>query len=183
MAPTPATGPTAIADTLAIVPLADVDPTEVEALLDAAFGADRHARTAYRLREGLAAVPDLSFATVDGDGRLVASLQSWPLELAGDDGTVTPLLLVGPIAVDPARQQAGLGQALTRHALAAVDATGAGICVLIGDPEYYGRFFGFSSEVTGGWRLPGPVERRRLMTRGADVTNLPRDGVLRPQRP
>ena len=40
---------------------------------------------------------------------------------------------------------------------------------LIGDPEYYGRFFGFDSARTGGWRLPGPVERRRLLARGPGV--------------
>ena len=41
--------------------------------------------------------------------------------------------------------------------------------MLIGDPEYYGRFFGFSAEATAGWRLPGPVEARRLLARGPGV--------------
>jgi predicted N-acetyltransferase YhbS len=36
---------------------------------------------------------------------------------------------------------------------------------MIGDPEYYGRFFGFSAAITGGWVLPGPVERHRLLAR------------------
>jgi predicted N-acetyltransferase YhbS len=38
-----------------------------------------------------------------------------------------------------------------------------GALMMIGDPEYYGRFFGFSPEYTGAWRLPGPVEARRLL--------------------
>src|SRR3546814_14378121 len=29
--------------------------------------------------------------------------------------------------------------------------------MLIGDPEYYRRFFGFTADRTGQWRLPGPV--------------------------
>ena len=43
--------------------------------------------------------------------------------------------------------------------------------VLIGDPGYYGRFFGLTAERTGAWRLPGPVERHRLLAR--DVEWLP----------
>jgi predicted N-acetyltransferase YhbS len=41
--------------------------------------------------------------------------------------------------------------------------------MLIGDPEYYGRFFGFTAERTAAWRLPGPVDPRRLLSRGADI--------------
>ena len=50
--------------------------------------------------------------------------------------------------------------------------------MLIGDPEYYARFFGFDASRTAGWRLPGPVERHRLLARGADVPAI--DGMLGP---
>ncbi|MBQ95337.1 MAG: GNAT family N-acetyltransferase, partial [Actinobacteria bacterium] len=36
-----------------LVPLSAIDPALVEDLLDAAFGEGRHARTAYRIREGM----------------------------------------------------------------------------------------------------------------------------------
>lgn len=160
-------------------PIARADPAQVEALLDAAFGADRHRRTAYRLREGLAPLPDLSFAAFDGDA-LVATLQSWPIELAPPGGAPVPLILVGPIAVQPARQQGGIGQALTNHALTAIDAAGESAAALIGDPEYYDRLFGFSAAPTLGWELPGPVERRRLLVRLTGGRTLPAAGVLRP---
>ncbi len=53
---------------------------------------------------------------------------------------------------------------------AALDAAPADAALmLIGDPEYYGRFFGFSADHTGEWRLPGPVERHRLLARGHGV--------------
>lgn len=139
----------------------------VERLLDATFGADRRARTAYRLRAGTAALPALSFALVEGEA-VIGSIQCWPVRHAGDDGRETPLVLVGPVAVAPDRQQEGLGRRLTHAALAAADARGLDL-MLIGDPEYYGRFFGFSAERTGAWRLPGPVERHRLLARGAGV--------------
>jgi predicted N-acetyltransferase YhbS len=50
---------------------------------------------------------------------------------------------------------------------------------MIGDPEYYGRFFGFTADATGAWDVPGPVERRRLLARNAD--GLPRTGMLAPR--
>jgi predicted N-acetyltransferase YhbS len=154
---------------LDFVPINAVDPAAVEALLDRAFGRDRHGRTAYRLREGVAAIPELSFAAVEGD-TLIGTIQCWPVELAADDGRVWPLVLVGPVAVEPERQRGGLGKELVHQALdAAVELDMDGALMLIGDPEYYGRFWGFSAEATTGWRLPGPVERRRLLARGTEV--------------
>lgn len=161
----------------AIVPLAQADPVAVEALLDAAFGADRRGRTAYRLREGAAPLAHLSFAAFEA-GRLVGTLQSWPVQLATGDGAVVPLVLVGPVAVLPARQRGGLGRALMARMLAAWDGTEP--LVLIGDPGYYGRFFGFSAAGTGRWSLPGPVERHRLLARGGREV-LPGQATLGPR--
>lgn len=165
---------------IAILPIAAAPADALEALLDAAFGPERRARTAYRLREGTAAVPALSFAAL-ADEQLVGSLQSWPVELAGDDGATTPLLLVGPVAVAPERQRGGIGRALMDHALGLIDRSDEDAAVLIGDPEYYGRLFGFSAAATGGWRLPGPVERHRLLARATRGRTLPGGGVLRPR--
>ncbi len=165
---------------IAILPIAEAPADALEALLDAAFGADRRTRTAYRLRDGVAAVPGLSFAAFDGE-RLVGSLQSWPVELAGDDGRIAPLLLVGPVAVAPERQRGGIGRALMTHALAAIDRSDETCAVLIGDPEYYGRRFGFSADATRRWRLPGPVERHRLLARATGGRTPPTDGTLRPR--
>ena len=47
---------------------------------------------------------------------------------------------------------------------------------MIGDPEYYGRFWGFSDEHTGGWNLPGPFEPRRLLARCDNPAVLPERG-------
>jgi predicted N-acetyltransferase YhbS len=77
------------------------------------------------------------------------------------------MVLVGPVAVTPERQQDGIGRRLMHAALAAAGEDAA--LMLIGDPEYYARFFGFSAERTAGWRLPGPVERHRLLARGSNV--------------
>ncbi|MFM9978738.1 MAG: GNAT family N-acetyltransferase [Sphingomonadaceae bacterium] len=153
-----------------LAPLSHADPVAVERLLDAAFGNDRRARTAYRIREGTIAIPALSFAAFDA-GSLVGSLQSWPVAL--DDA---PLVLVGPVAVAPAAQRSGIGRMLMT---ALVDAAGNTPMALIGDPEYYGRFFEFTADATAGWDVPGPVERHRLLARNA--ADLPKTGMLRPR--
>jgi predicted N-acetyltransferase YhbS len=163
-----------------IHPIARADPGEVEMLLDAAFGRDRHRRTAYRLREGVSAIPELSFAAFDR-GALVGVVQCWPVELARDDGTAVPLILLGPVAVWPDRQQHGIGRTLMRAALATADATAADPLILIGDPEYYERLFGFHAGPTQGWELPGPFERHRLLARVPEGRALPRTGHVRPR--
>jgi predicted N-acetyltransferase YhbS len=161
-----------------IHPIARADPAEIEQLLDAAFGTDRHRRTAYRLREGVSAIPELSFAAFDR-GALVGVLQCWPVELVQPDGEAVPLVLLGPVAVWPDRQQHGIGRTLMRAALATADATGADPLMLIGDPEYYERLFGFHAAPTQQWELPGPFERRRLLARVPDGRTLPRTGQVR----
>lgn len=150
-----------------LVPIETVAPAAVEQLLDRAFGTDRHGRTAYRLREGVGAIAGLGFAAVEDDV-LIGTIQCWPVRFAGDDGRDIALVLVGPVAVLPERQQGGVGRRLMECALAAADARGMAL-LLIGDPEYYGRFFGFTADATAGWRVPGPVERHRLLARGAGV--------------
>lgn len=164
-----------------LVPLARVEGDAVELLLDRAFGPGRHLRTAYRIRAGMQAAPALSFAAID-DGALIGTVQCWPIALLRDDGGVSPLTMVGPVAVAPERQQGGIGRTLMNASLAAATRTGDDeALMLIGDPEYYHRFFGFSAERTAAWRAPGPVERRRLLARGARVPDA--SGLLGPRIP
>ncbi|MET0269647.1 MAG: N-acetyltransferase [Sphingomonas sp.] len=159
-----------------IAPLGQADPAAVEALLDQAFGTDRHGRTAYRIREGMAWLPDLSLANFEDD-RLIATLQCWPVALTTPEGRALPLTLVGPVAVAPGRQRDGIGRRLMEAMLAANGA--AHDFVLIGDPEYYTRFFGFDDRATAGWDVPGPVERHRLLAR-LRCDGWPERGMLGP---
>lgn len=149
-----------------IQPLAAAGHDAVEALLDAAFGKDRHGRTAYRLRTGTRAIPELSFAAFDSD-TLVGTLQSWPIALTNDTSGADPqpLIMVGPVAVLPERQRSGIGRALMEQLVRTADTNGEDALMLIGDPEYYNRLFGFNAVHTGGWDVPGPVERHRLLAR------------------
>jgi predicted N-acetyltransferase YhbS len=127
-----------------------------EALLDACFGANRHARTCQRLRDGRAPAEGLAFSAVRR-GRLVGTIRLWHVSAGG-----VPALVLGPLAVDPSFRKLGVAAALTKHALAAARARGHGAVVLLGDAPYYARF-GFSALKTGELSLPGPFERDRLL--------------------
>ncbi len=163
-----------------IIPLSDVDPDLVEALLDTAFEPERRQRTAYKVRGDSEWLGGLSFAALDDDAMLAGSIQCWPVALNTPDGRAHPMIMVGPVAVMPALQSKGYGQALVTASLTAIDPRAPLPQVMIGDPDYYGRFFGFSNAYTGGWRVPGPCEPHRLLVRTANPAVLPPEGLLGP---
>ncbi len=165
---------------ITLVPLDSIDPTAVERLLDRAFGPDRFTRTAYTIRGGNEPIAALSFAAVE-DGELVGSIQCWPIALI-DGAWQAALVMLGPVAVEPTHQGDGIGRRLMTQAIDAATAHGLdGALMLIGDPDYYGRFFGFTADRTARWEAPGPVERHRLLARGVAVPDSA--GMLGPRSP
>lgn len=159
-----------------LYPAGAADSADIELLLDAAFEPGRHTRTAYRLREGVAPYQGLSLVARER-GRLVGSIQYWPCEL-WDGVTAHEITLLGPVAVAPDLQGTGLGKRLMRASLEVADAAAHDAIVLIGDPDYYGRF-GFEAAPTANWEVPGPVDRHRLLVRLAPGVSLPERGALR----
>jgi len=132
------------------------DVSLIEPLLDRCFGFDRHHKTVYRLREGVAPLPELSFAAVaSGDG-LLGSLRFWPVCIGA-----APAILLGPLAVEPALQGRGIGRGLLRHGLIQAKYQDAKICVVVGAPGYYAPF-GFENAAGHGLILPGPVAPERF---------------------
>ncbi|TYO65204.1 N-acetyltransferase [Bradyrhizobium hipponense] len=127
-----------------------------ESLLDACFGENRHGRTCQRLRDGRAPAAGLALAAVH-EGQLVGTVRLWHVSAGG-----RPALVLGPLAVDPACRELGIGAALMQQALAAARARGHAAVILLGDAAYYARF-GFSAARTGELSLPGPFERDRLL--------------------
>ena len=164
-----------------IVPLNIMAQDAIEQLLDAAFGPDRHGRTAYLIRDGMPWLPELSFGIENEKGDLVGSLQSWPIALTHADGSQTPLVMVGPVAVAPALQGTGHGRAMMDAVVTAARTHRNDPLMMIGDPEYYGRFWGFSAEGTGGWDCPGPFEPRRLLALSVDGRPIGGTGMLSPR--
>lgn len=166
--------------TTTLIPLDQVEPAMIEEVLDRAFGPGRHFRTAYKIREGVDWLPALSFAALDHDDMLVGTIQVWPVALTDPDGRAHPMLMIGPVAVIPERQREGFGQALMLAMLSALDTRAELPQVLIGDADYYGRFFGFTAAPTAGWTLPGHWEPERLLVRCDNPAVLPAKGTLGP---
>jgi predicted N-acetyltransferase YhbS len=127
-----------------------------DSLLDVCFGASRHARTCQRLRDGRLPAEGLAFSVV-AQGRLVGTIRLWHVDAGG-----RAALMLGPLAVDPAVRELGIGAALMDHAIAAAQARGHGAIVLLGDVPYYSRF-GFTLAKMADLALPGPFERDRLL--------------------
>lgn len=163
-----------------IIPLDQVDSTLIEELLDQAFEPERKTRTAYKVREGTEWLPGLSFAAIDENDMLAGTIQCWPVALNSPEGKAHPMIMVGPVAVLPDHQGMGYGKALMTASLSAIDPRAPLPQVMIGDPEYYGRFWGFTNEHTGGWSLPGPFEQHRLLVRCDNPAVLPEKGMLGP---
>ncbi len=132
----------------------------IDALLDQSFGVDRQGKTAYRLRDGVSAVSELSFV-VRIDGVLKACLQFWPILINNGDKAV-PALLLGPIAVDEECRGQGYGLRLMEHGLETAKKLGHQRVVLVGDEDYYQKV-GFSRALGEGLEMPGPVDKNRLL--------------------
>lgn len=165
-----------------IIPLDSVDPQLVENLLDQAFEPGRHKRTAYRVREGTEWLPALSFAALDENDMLAGTIQCWPVALTDPKGRRFPMIMVGPVAVLPQLQGHGFGKALVSASLAGIAPEAPLPQVMIGDEDYYGRFWGFTAAHTGDWTLPGPWDPARLLVRCDNPAVLPRAGSLGPWR-
>jgi putative acetyltransferase len=99
-----------------------------------------------------------------------------------DDGGPAVLLL-GPIAVAPHVQKAGLGGAMLRAALAGAAQSGASHVLVLGDPGYYERF-GFMPEAGIEPAYPIPdAWRSAWRSIALSRTPTPRLGRLQPPAP
>lgn len=130
---------------------------QIEAVLDRAFGPGRFAKTSERVRErGAHFEPALSRVALDDSGKVVGVCRIWGVE-AGK-----PIYFLGPLAVDPEVQAAGLGLTLTRAAVSACRAVGGRAIVCVGADRFF-RPLGFQIVPAGALTLPGPVDPQRLL--------------------
>ena len=128
------------------------DVAAIDALVLAAFGPGRFAKTAERLRE--AAALAAGFCAFEGE-RLIGSVRLWSITV----GAARSVFL-GPIAVDVASRRGGLGAELVQACVDEARAMKLDGVLLIGDPPYFSRF-GFVAAPDA--VFSGPVDRRRIM--------------------
>ena len=133
------------------------DEKIVDALVTMGFGAGRLAKTAYRLREGVDPVAELSFVGVNDAGELLGSVRFWPVMIGSHAS-----LLLGPLAVRPDLRGQGIGIALMQHGLNAARNSRFESVILVGDEPYYAKV-GFAKIKPGQIRFPGPVDPERVL--------------------
>lgn len=135
---------------------AHTDAGAIDKLHERAFGPGRYAKTAYRLREGIAPIGSLSFVALVGT-LVVGSIRLTPI-MIGE----TPALLLGPLAVEQAFSSIGIGMTLIQRAVETAKAEGHKLILLVGDEPYYSRA-GFVVMPQGRAEMPGPVDPKRLL--------------------
>lgn len=127
------------------------DTAAIAALTEAAFRDAAHTSHTEQFivgalrRAGQLAVSLLA----DDGGQLVGHVAVSPVTVS--DGSARWYGL-GPVSVAPGRQREGIGSQLIRQALGELRGIGAAGCVVLGEPDYYGRF-GFAP--VAGLILPG----------------------------
>ena len=132
------------------------DAQAIERLHDRTFGPGRFVLSAYRLREHVDHLLDLSFTAWIGT-LLVGSVRQLPV-LIGE----TKALLLGPLTVEPPFRGRGIGRALLERALQDAKENGHRLVLLVGDEAYYSRA-GFKAVPKGRASMPGPVDYSRLL--------------------
>src|ERR1700716_1561951 len=150
------------------------DALPIERLHQRTFGPGRFVLSAYRLREHVDHLLDLSFTARIGT-LLVGSVRQLPI-CVGD----TPALLLGPLTVEPPFRSRGVGRLLLERALKDAKAQGHRLVLLVGDEPYYSRV-GFKQVAKGRATMPGPGDYSRVLV--AEVvdgafTNV--SGAIRP---
>ena len=141
---------------LTILPETLKDAQAIERLHERTFGPGRFVLSAYRLREHVDHLLDLSFTARIGT-LMVGSVRQLPICVGG-----TKALMLGPLTVEPPFRSRGVGRALLDRALSDAKAKGHKLVLLVGDAAYYSRV-GFKQVPKGRATMPGPVDYDRLL--------------------
>ena len=157
-----------------IQPEAPDDTVAIERLHERTFGPGRYAKTAYRLREQVEHIRELSFTARIGT-LLIGSVWLSPIRIGE-----AKALLLGPVTVEPAFRDRGVGQALIERALKEANDKGHRLVILVGDEAYYEKS-GFKRIPRGRATMPGPVDPARLLL--AELAEGAFEGVSGPIRP
>lgn len=140
------------------------DVPAIRAIVEAAFKDHHHSDgtepdVIERLRRDRS--PMLSLVAEEG-GEVVGHVAFSPVTIGGVDCDWFGL---GPLSVIPEKQNSGIGSALVREGLERLQARGAGGCVVLGEPGYYGRF-GFVADAALTFAGVPPEYFQRLLLAG-----------------
>ncbi|MES1147728.1 MAG: N-acetyltransferase [Bradyrhizobium guangdongense] len=159
---------------LTILPESAGDAQAIERLHERTFGPGRFVLSAYRIREYVDHVLELSFTARIGT-LLVGSVRLSPVRIGE-----AKALLLGPLTIEPPFRDRGIGLAMMQRAIADAKERGHTLVILVGDEPYYSRV-GFKRVPRGRVKMPGPVDPARLLV--LELSDGAFEGVSGPVRP
>lgn len=130
------------------------DHAGIDTLLRAVFPTDAEARLVQALRRDDADSLEL---IAEDSGAIVGMVMFSPVEAKSVDGRSVIGLGLAPLAVAEIHRQKGIGAALVETALDFLTALNPPFFVVLGEPDYYGRF-GFEPASNHGWRWDADIE-------------------------
>jgi putative acetyltransferase len=137
------------------------DESAIRQLIEAAFAGHPHSEgREASIVDHLRANRDLAQSLVaDAECEIVGHVAFSPVAISdGSQGWFG----LGPVSVKPNCQRKGIGSGLIREGLARLRRLGAAGCVVLGEPEYYGRF-GFGHDAALAYSGPPPEYFLRLV--------------------
>ena len=138
----------------------------ISALLRLAFGGQDEARLVEMLRDQ----DDLTLSFVaEAGGSIIGHVALSPLQAEGS------ALALAPVAVHPAAQKRGIGDALIR---AALDAVPGHTIVVLGDPAYYSRFGFKPADLASPYAGPHLMALGPALPKGSAITHAPAFAAL-----
>lgn len=144
------------------------DSSAIHALTEAAFASEPHSSHAEQfIVKALRESGRLTLSLVaEGESNIVGHVAISPVSISsGASGWFG----LGPISVCPQRQGQGIGSQLMHAVLEALKKLGGEGCIVLGDPNYYGRF-GF--KIRPALTFPGvPAEYFQALSFNGDFPN------------
>ena len=99
--------------------------------------------------------PSIKSLVAEVDNQVIGYVSYSPIFLKSDSSMSGYIL--APLAVSPEHQKQGVGSNLIKSGIDMLTKDGAGILLVYGDPDYYGRF-GFKEEIGRSFVPPYPLE-------------------------
>lgn len=141
-----------------IVPERAQDSDAIAELVRQVFGPGIYAKTAEKIRENCQVLKDLSFVAYQGP-YLIGSVRLWSFL---PHFQKNKWLFLGPIVIDEAFQNLGIGKQLIDKVIRNAEKSEYEVILLIGDFRYFSSF-GF--QILKNFNLTYPVDPNRLLYR------------------
>jgi len=134
------------------------DADAISVVNRSAFGGEEEAQLVVAIRASSSFVPDLSLVAEVGD-RIAGHILLFPIQLDRPGGGSEQVLALAPMAVVPSQSHRGIGSLLIQAAVARATSLGYRAIVVVGHPDYYGRFdFGKAAQWGVQSALPVPAD-------------------------